>query len=120
MTTISILNDKITTLFVNFQNPTGGSATAPSGDSYTAVSSAPASLSAAIGGTSTFPTLVLTPMVQAGTGYTVTVSDTKGLTPATISVSITPDPALAALAAQLVIGATSSLASQPVPTNPGP
>ncbi len=118
MVAISLLNDKVTTIPINFLNSSGGSVSAPAGDSWTVVSSSP-SLVASIGGTASAPNLVLTPTVQAGSGYTVTVNDAKGLPALVGSVTIAPDPAVATSMTfpSYVLWST---APQAIPANPGP
>lgn len=117
MATISILNDKITSVPLIFENTTNQVVSPISGDTYSVVSSSP-SLGVAIGGTAATPLLVMTPMVQVGTGYTVTVTDTKGLPPLVITVNVGPDPALAT---QMVLNTTLlTVVSQAIPTAPGP
>lgn len=115
---VSVFNDKITSISIQFLNAGGGNVAAPAGDTLSAVSSAPGSLSATIGGTATAPLLVLTPLVRAGTGYTVTVSDSLGVTPAAITVDITPDPAVPAQL-QLIYTLPTTV-PQPIPSAPGP
>lgn len=117
MTTVSIYNDKVSSAPLLFQNSVGVTVAAPSGDTLTA-SSGSASLGAAIGGTTSAPLLVLTPMVQAGTGYVVTVSDTKGLPAATFTFNITSDPATPTQIALNTL--TMTTVSQAIPAAPGP
>jgi hypothetical protein len=117
MAAISILNDKVTSIPLAFENYLGSSVSPISGDSYTVVSSS-ASLGATVGVISGSPVLILTPMVQAGTGYTVTVSDAKGLPSLVVTFNITPDPALATQMA-LTTGSLSMVA-QAIPAAPGP
>lgn len=116
MTAISILNDKVTTIPILFENAAGTGVVAPSGDSYSVTSSAPSSLGAAVGGTAANPTVILTPLVQAGAGYVVTFSDAKGLPPLALTININPDPSLAT---QMVSGLLTQV-SQPIPSAPGP
>ncbi len=111
-----LLNNKVTTINLVFENGAGTVVSAPAGDSFTAVSSAPASLGVAIGGNASSPTLVLTPLVQAGVGYTVTVNDTKGIAPSVVTFNITPDPSIPT---QLVLGFVNTVA-QAIPVAPGP
>ncbi len=116
MATTVLLNNKVTSINLVFENATGAVVSAPAGDSFSAVSSAPTSLGAAMAGNATSPVLVLTPLVQAGTGYTVTVTDTKGIAPSVFTFNITPDPSIAT---QLVLGFVNAVA-QPIPAAPGP
>lgn len=117
MTTYSILNDKVSSYPLIFENGSSQVVSPISGDTYSVVSSSP-SLGAAIGGTAASPLLVVTPMVQAGTGYTVTVSDTKGLPPAVFTFNIGPD---LTLATQMVLNVASlTVVSQAIPAAPGP
>lgn len=86
-------------------------------DTFLANSSS-ASLGAAIGQNANGnPVLILTPMVQAGTDYSVTVSDSMGLKSVTAMFDIVEDATPVAL--QLDV-ADATTTSQPVPTNPGP
>ena len=117
--TITISNDKIATLPLVFDNYAGTVVAPIAGDTF-AVSSSSASLDAAIGGTAAAPTVVLTPMVQAGTGYTVTVSSAKGLAPIVLVVNITPDPTLATSMSVNTGAGFITTVVQAVPTAPGP
>lgn len=120
MATISISNDKITTFPLAFENFATTVVSAPAGDTF-AASASSASLLASIGGIAGAPALVLTPKVQAGNGYTVTVTDSLALLPPlVVTVNITPDPVMAASwSVNTGPGATITVA-QPVPTAPGP
>lgn len=113
MPNLEILNDTVVTIPIQTQDAEGVVVPAPSGDIFTAASSAPNSLGAAISGTN----LVLTPLVQASPGITVTVTDSSGLVSATqvcdIVADLTPKNIVLDIAAE-------TTAPQPVPTNPGP
>ena len=115
MTTLTIYNDKVTSTTIVFENSAGQFTSVPTGDTLS-VESSSASLGAAIGGSSSAPLVVLTPKVQAGTGYTVTVTDLFGFT-ATATVNIAADPSLPA---QMLIGTATTTTSQSIPTAPGP
>lgn len=101
------------------QNSAGAVVAAPAGDTYTVTSSLPASLQAAIGtmADGTTPAVILTPMVQASTGITITVTDSAGLASSVSLWDIVQD----VQATQLALDVSDAThVAQPVPTNPGP
>jgi hypothetical protein len=118
MPNLEILNDTIVTIPIQTQDAEGVVVAPPTGDTFTVVSSLPNSLGATIGADSNGnPTLVLTPLVQASPGITVTVSDADGLTQAVqicdIVADLTPKNVVLDVAAE-------TTTPQPVPQNPGP
>lgn len=115
MPNYELLNDTIATIPVQTTNSAGVVEPPPSGDTFTAVSSLPASLGVSI---ITAPlALVLTPLVQASPGITVTVSDSAGLKVATQLVDIVADATPTNVILDL---ADATTVAQPVPTAPGP
>jgi hypothetical protein len=113
MPNLEILNDTIVTIPIQTQDAEGGVVSPPPGDTFTAVSSLPNSLGASVVGSS----LVLTPLVQASPGITVTVSDADGLAQAVQICDIVPDLSPKNVVLDIA-GETTT--SQPVPPNPGP
>jgi hypothetical protein len=111
-------NDEVVTIPIQTTDSAGTVEPVPTGDVFTAVSSLPASLGVAIGATASgSPALVLTPLVQASPGITVTVSDSAGLVQAVQLVDIVPDVTDTNI---LLDVADATHVSQPVPTAPGP
>lgn len=100
------------------ENAAGGVVTAPPGDTY-AASTDSASLAASIGtmGDGNTPALILTPMVVASTGITVTVTDSTGLAAYVDMWDIVPDVGPVKLDIDM---SASTHIMQPTPTNPGP
>jgi hypothetical protein len=118
MANLQLDSDTIATLTILVYDASGAIVPAPSGDQFSVVSSNPASLGAAIGKDANGnPAVVLTPLVQASPGLSVTVSDSIGLAAFTEGVDIVEDTVPKALGLDLVHAAT---ASQPVPSAPGP
>lgn len=117
MPNYELKDDTVATVPIQTTNSQGVVEPVPAGDVFTAVSSLPASLGVAIGSSPSGPTLILTPLVQASPGITVTVSDSAGLAVATQLVDIVTDTTDTNIILDLS-GATT--ASQPVPTAPGP
>jgi hypothetical protein len=108
-------NDTVASIPVEVEDAAGAVVPTPAGDTFTAVSSNPASLTAIITpGTST---LVLTPLVQASPGLSVAVNDANGLTAVTLVVDIVADLSPTQVALDV---ADATTVSQPVPENPGP
>jgi hypothetical protein len=106
-------NDTVATIPIVTEDAAGNVVPATAGDTFTAVSSLPASLGVAV----TNNALVLTPLVQASPGLTVTVSDADGLTAATLTVDIVPDLS----PTQVVLEtADATTVPQAPPTAPGP
>ena len=115
---LEILNDTVVTIPIQTQDAEGSVVPAPSGDTFTVVSSLQGSLGAAISADSSGnPTLVLTPLVQASPGITITVSDADGLAQAVQICDIVPDLTPKNIVLDIA-GETTT--SQPVPGNPGP
>lgn len=115
---LQLPNDEVLTIGILVLDAAGDTVPAPSGDTFTVVSSNPASLDAVIGATpSGQPAVVMNALVQASLGLTVTVSDSAGLKAFTETVDIVADTKPAAVGLDLA-HATSVV--QPVPTNPGP
>lgn len=112
MANFEIPNDIIATIPILVDDAAGEPVPAPAGDVFTAVSSSP-SLGVAINGSS----LVLTPLVQASPGISVTVSDSAGLASFTQIVDIVQDTTPKAITLDL---AHVTGAPQPVPTATGP
>lgn len=114
-----IYNDKVTVIPLNaVLQATQAATTWPSGTSLTATSSKPLSLSASISSVGSNATLVLTPLVQASTGISVTVSS-PGLVGVSELFDIVSDPNLV----QILIdsnAADQTTTQQAVPANPGP
>lgn len=116
MPNYELLNDTIATIPVQTTNSAGVVEPPPTGDTFTAVSSLPASLGVSII-TAPALSLVLTPLVQASPGITVTVSDSAGLKVATQLVDIVADATPTNVILDL---ADATTVAQPVPTAPGP
>jgi hypothetical protein len=116
MPNYELMDDTIATVPIQTTNDVGVVEPPPTGDTFTAVSSLPASLGVSVV-TSPVLALVLTPLVQASPGITVTVSDSAGLKVATQLVDIVTDTTPTNVILDLA-GATT--VSQPVPSAPGP
>jgi hypothetical protein len=118
MPNFELKNDTVATIPIETTDSAGTVEPAPSGDVFTVVSSAPASLGAAIGATAAGgPAVVLTPLVQASPGISVTVSDSDGLQQYVQLVDVVPDTSDTNVILDV---ADAVLASQPAPANPGP
>lgn len=118
MANYELPNDEIDTITINTTNANGDKEPVPSGDTFTASSSNPSSLQAAIGADSNGdPALVLTPLVQQSPGINVTISDSAGLQQFVLTVDIVADVTPTNIVLDLA-GATHT--SQSVPSNPGP
>lgn len=115
MPNYELLNDTVATIPIQTTNSAGAVEPPPAGDTFSATSSSP-SLGAAIV-TSPALALVLTPLVQASPGITVTISDSAGLKVATQLVDIVADATPTNVILDL---ADATTAAQPVPTAPGP
>lgn len=116
MPVLNLLNDTIATLPIITEDSAGAAEPYPSGDTFSAVSSNPASLTASVVVVSpTQSNLVLTPLVQLSPGLTVTVTDTSGLPPEILTVNIVADT----VDTQIALG-TVAVVAQPVPAAPGP
>jgi hypothetical protein len=115
---LELLNDQVLTIPILTTNSAGTVEPPPAGDTFSVISSAPASLGAAIGKTAAGnPAVVLTPLVQASPNITITVSDSAGLAQAIQICDIVVD----ANPTNVVLDtADATHVSQPVPTAPGP
>lgn len=111
-------DDEVLTVTIKTTNTAGATEPVPAGDVFTVVSSNPASLGATIGTDAAGnPAVVLTPLVQASPGLTITVSDSSGLTQAVQIIDIVQDVTPKNVVLDFV-DATS--VPQAVPANPGP
>lgn len=118
MPNYELSNDTIATIPIMTTDAGGTVVPAPVGDKFTVVSSNPTSLSASIGQTSTGnPAVVLTPLVQASPGLSITVSDSAGLAQDTQLVDIVQDVSPKNVVLDLADATTTT---QPTPTAPGP
>lgn len=118
MADFPLANDSIATIPIVTADAAGDFVSPPKGDTFSAVSSNPASLTAAIGTTATGgPAVVLTPLVQVSPGLTVTVTDSAGLMQFVLTVDIAADVAPKTIALDI---AHATTVAQPVPTAPGP
>jgi hypothetical protein len=116
MADFPLLNDRVYSVPIQAINGAGAVEPDPN-DVFTAVSASP-SLGAAIAmDASGNPMLVLTPMVQAGTGYLVSVSDQNNLKAVSATFDIVQDTTPVALQLDL---ADATSVPQPVPAAPGP
>ena len=122
MPNFELPNDEIVTIPIETTNQAGVVEPVPSGDVFSVASSS-ASLGVAIGVVPAGapgaggPAIVLTPLVQASPGITVTVTDSAGLQQWVQIVDIVPDVTDTNIVLD-VANATS--VAQPVPTAPGP
>lgn len=118
MPNFELLNDQIVTITIKTTNSAGATEPAPAGDVFSVVSSNPTSLGAAMGTDAAGnPAVVLTPLVQASPGLSITVSDSAGLAQDVQIVDIVQDLTPTNVVLDL---AAATHVSQPVPTNPGP
>jgi hypothetical protein len=118
MPNLELLNDTVATIPIQTQDSAGVVVPPKAGDTFTAVSSLPASLGVAVTpDASGNPTLVLTPLVQASPGISVVISDADGLPQITQLVDIVPDLTPTNIVLN-VAGETTT--PQAVPPNPGP
>jgi hypothetical protein len=118
MPNYELTDDSVVTITIKTTNSAGVVEPYPPGDVFSVVSSNPASLTAAIGkDAGGNPAVVLTPLVQASPGLTVTVSDSAGLAQFVQIVDIVQDVADTNIILDLT---TATKVSQPVPTAPGP
>jgi hypothetical protein len=125
MPNFELANDTIATIPILTPDGEGGFVPPPAGDTFSVASSNPASLGAAIGTVTTTegnavaggPAVVLTPLVQASPGLTVTVTDSAGLTAWTQTVDIVADLSPKSIVLDV---ADATQTSQAVPTAPGP
>lgn len=118
MPNFELPNDQVVTITIKTQDASGATVPAPAGDVFSVASSNPASLGAAIGTDANGnPAVILTPLVQASPGLSITVSDADGLAADTQLVDIVPDVTPTNIVLDL---ADATHTTQPVPTNPGP
>ena len=115
MPNYELKDDTVATIPIQTTNSAGVVEPPPAGDVFSAKSSSP-SLGVSIV-TSPSLALVLTPLVQASPGITVTVSDSAGLAVATQIVDIVQDVTPTNVVLDL---AAAALTPQPVPLAPGP
>jgi len=115
---IQLANDTVETITIVTTDAAGATVPAPAGDTFTVVSSNPASLGAAIGTDKNgAPAVVLTPLVQVSPGLTFTVTDSAGLASDAQGVDIVADLAPKTISLDI---ADATTAPQAVPTAPGP
>jgi len=118
MANFELLNDEVVTIPILTDDASGDPVPAPAGDTFTVVSSNPASLGAAIGATAAGnPAVVLTPLVRVSPGLSITVNDSAKLSSYTQAVDIVADTTPQAITLDI---ADATEVSQPVPTAPGP
>ena len=91
-----VTNDAAAAIAIHTVDAPGDVVPAPSGDVFSAVSSDPTKMTAAIGTMPSGPmvgkvALILTPLVKLAPGLIVTVTDTAALTMATLTVDIVAD-----------------------------
>jgi hypothetical protein len=115
MANFELANDEVATIPILVDDAAGQPVPPPAGDTFTAVSSSP-SLGVAVV-TTPKAAVVLTPMVQASPGISVTVSDSAGLTSFILVVDIVEDTTAKAITLDV---ADATEVSQPTPTAPGP
>jgi len=117
MPNFELPNDEVVTITIETTNSAGVVEPYPAGDVFTAASSSP-SLGVAVGADAKGnPALVLTPLVQTSPGITVTVSDSAGLSSATLVVDIVADVTDTNIVLDV---ADATHVAQPVPAAPGP
>ena len=113
-----LMNDSVDTLTIVAKDAGGLIEPIPPGDTFTVVSSNPASLEALIvSDKNTNPAVQLRALVQLSPGLTITVSDSAGLTVDVQAVDIVADTKPRDIGLDLANVASTP---QPVPTNPGP
>lgn len=106
-------NDEILTVTIKATNSAGVFEPIPTGDTFTVVSSDPASLNAVMGTDASGNQAVLVnALVQHASNVTVTVTDSAGLTAATQIFDVVDDVTATALALDLT---TATHTPQPVP-----
>ena len=89
---ISLPNDVIRTIPILAENNEGVKEPAPAGDVFTATSSDPTKLNAAIGADAGGnPTVMINALVRTASGLTLTVSDSAGLKSISDTVTIVED-----------------------------
>ena len=118
MPNFELPNDEVVTIPIETTNQAGVVEPVPAGDVFTVTSSLPNSLGAAIGTTAAGgPAVVLTPLVQASPGITITVSDSAGLAQYVQIVDIVADVTDTNIILDV---ADATHTSQPVPAATGP
>lgn len=118
MANFEIKNDEVVSVPIKTTNAAGVVEPMTAGDTFTATSDHPDSLGVAISADGAGnPLLVLTPLVQASAGITVTVADADGLASAIQLVDIVQDVTPTNVVLDL---ADATHANQAVPSNPGP
>lgn len=118
MPNFELPNDEVVTITIKTTNVVGVVEPIPSGDVFVVTSSKPTSLGTRVSTDSAGnPAIVLTPMVQVSPDITVTVTDSAGLTAATLVVDIVQDVTPTNIILDV---ADAAHVSQPVPANPGP
>lgn len=118
MPNFELPNDEIVTITIKTTNTVGVVEPAPLGDVFTVVTSKPLSLLSHVGADSGGnPAIVLTPVVQVSPDITVTVTDSAGLSAATLVVDIVQDVTPTNIILDV---ADATHVSQPVPASPGP
>lgn len=112
-------NDWVVSIPIQTTDAAGTVVPNPAGDTFTAVSSNPASLNAVIGkmADGVTPALIMNALVQVSPGLTVTVTDSAGDAAFVQTVDIVDDVTPANVVLDLA-GATHT--AQPVPAAPGP
>ena len=118
---IELANDEILIIPILTDDAAGVPVPPPAGDTFSVVSSMPASLSAVIDMTTLTPPgtpgVKINALVQVSPGLSFTVSDSAGLTTFVQGVDIVADTTPAAITLDI---AHEVMQSQPVPTAPGP
>jgi hypothetical protein len=117
MANFELPNDEVVSIPISTADAAGTIEPSPPNDTFSAVSSNPASLGASVSVVAGNPMLVLTPLVQVSPGITVTVSDSAGLAQAALVVDIVADTTDTTI---VLNTAAATEVSQPVPTAPGP
>lgn len=114
MSNYELKNDTIATIAIQTKDAGGDVVAPPAGDTFSVASSSP-SLGAALSADGN--SVILTPLVQASPGISVTVSDKNGLAQAILLVDIVTDVTPTNIVLDV---ADATLAPQPTPPAPGP
>jgi hypothetical protein len=118
MPNFELASDEVATITILVRDAGGDVVSAPSGDTFSVTSSLPNSLAATIGADAHgAPAVVLTPLVVASPGISISVSDSAGLAAFTQVVDVVADTTPKAIGLDL---ATVEETPQATPTNPGP
>ena len=118
MPNYELKSDDTATITIQTATVSGTVEPAPAGDVFSVMSSNPGSLMATIGKDANGnPAVILTPLVQASPGITITVSDSAGLAVDAQIVDVVIDNTPTNVILDL---ADAVLTSQPTPTAPGP